>query len=127
MRRPNLPQLAVTGAAVVLLVTSIVGLLGRDTGPREGTGSTAGARAEDVTIVDFSFDPTNLTVAVGDTVTWTNEDDAVHTVTSDGDGPLDSGDLDAAASYEATFGQPGTFAYICTIHPSMDGTVKVTG
>lgn len=125
MRRPDVSQLAVAGAALVLLVTSIVGFLGRDAGPKESTGSTAGAGA--VTIVDFSFDPTNLTVAAGDTVTWTNEDDAVHTVTSDGDGPLDSGDLDGAASYEATFDQPGTFAYVCTIHPNMDGTVKVTG
>lgn len=123
MARPRPTHLTIGVAAGVLLVASVVGLVGG-----EGKGGSRGASPADgaVAIVDFAFEPAALTATVGETVTWTNEDGAAHTVTSDGDGPLDSGDLDQGAVYEASFEWPGTYTYICTIHPTMQGTVEVT-
>ena len=119
----RLPQLTLSAAAGVLLIASVVGLVRDDDDREQGAGSTAEGT---VAIVDFTFDPSELTAAVGDPVTWTNEDGVAHTVTSEGEGPLDSGDIEQGAVYEATFDQAGTFSYICTIHPTMQGTVEVT-
>lgn len=85
---------------------------------------SAGATAE-VTIVDFAFDPAELRVAAGTTVTWTNRDSVPHTATAD-DGSFDTGTIDGGASGSHTFDAPGTFAYICTFHPNMTGTVIVS-
>jgi plastocyanin len=82
--------------------------------------------SKSVSIVDFSFNPGTITVNAGDSVEWTNNGTVPegHDVTGDG---LDSGVLHAGNSYSHIFSQPGTFSYICTIHPSMKGTVKVLG
>lgn len=112
------------GLAAVLMVVSVVGLV------RSGADGdeTAGASGPDgVTIVDFAFHPETMNVAVGDTITWTNDDAVTHTVTSLDGGPLDSGDVDSDGEYEATFSEIGTYEYVCTIHPFMEGTVEVTG
>jgi plastocyanin len=77
-----------------------------------------------VSIIDFAFDPASLQVKTGDTVQWTNKDAAPegHDVTGDG---LDSGLMKQGDTYSHTFKQPGTFSYICTIHPQMKGSVEV--
>ncbi|MFE0186784.1 cupredoxin family copper-binding protein [Streptomyces sp. NPDC059008] len=85
----------------------------------------AQAPANHVMIADFAFSPATLTVDKGTTVTWTNEDSAPHTVTSDGSGPLNSPTLDTGGSYTFTFNSAGTYNYYCDIHPSMQGTVIV--
>lgn len=77
-----------------------------------------------VTIQNFQFSPNALTVKVGEQVTWTNHDSFAHTVTSD-TGAFD-GNVAAGASYSYTFTKPGTFAYHCSIHPSMTATITVT-
>jgi predicted lipoprotein with Yx(FWY)xxD motif len=77
-----------------------------------------------VTIQGFAFDPPQLSVAVGTTVTWTNRDSVAHTVTGD-QGEFDSGHLDPGKTFSFTFSQPGTFAYHCTIHPQMKATIVV--
>jgi plastocyanin/sugar lactone lactonase YvrE len=89
--------------------------------PTAGTPTAAGST---VTIVDFAFMPQELTVAAGTTVAWTNEDWAPHTVTA-GDGSFDSGRLDQGATFEHTFAERGTYAYFCTFHPGMTGTITV--
>jgi len=76
-----------------------------------------------VKIGNFTFGPQELKVKAGTTVTWTNEDSASHTVTFEG-GP-DSGSFGQGGTYERTFDAPGAFAYKCSIHPSMKGTVTV--
>lgn len=78
-----------------------------------------------VTIQNFAFMPTPLTVPVGTTVTWTNRDSASHTATSD-TGMWDSGTLSTGKSFSFTFNQAGTFAYHCNIHPNMHGSIVVT-
>jgi plastocyanin len=77
-----------------------------------------------VSIVNMSFSPASLTVAVGSTVKWTNNDAMAHTVTSD-NGSFDSGNIAAGASYSRMFSTVGTFTYHCTIHPGMTGTITV--
>lgn len=81
-----------------------------------------------VAIVNFSFKPSTVTIAVGDTVTWTNQDSGVpHTATSDQGSAVrwDSGLLNTGQSYSFTFHQAGTFTYHCAVHPYMTGTVIV--
>jgi nitrite reductase (NO-forming) len=68
-----------------------------------------------------------LEIAVGDTVTWTNDDTGVvHTVTA-ADGSFDSGFLGPGQSWSYTFTEPGEFEYVCTPHPWMRAKVLVTG
>ena len=85
-------------------------------------GGAAGST--EVEIVDFAFEPADLTVKVGDTVTWTNTGDAPHTVKWDDDEP-ESEQLQNGATYERTFDSAGTFAYACGIHSAMTGTITV--
>ena len=84
----------------------------------------AQAQSMAVTIKNFSFQPTPLTISVGTTVTWTNKDSAAHTVTSD-TGAFDSGNLPSGATYSFTFNQAGTFAYNCNYHSNMHGMIVV--
>ena len=80
----------------------------------------------DVTIANFAFNPATLTIKEGTTVTWTNTDSAVHTVTSD-TGVFDSGDLAQGATFSYTFTTAGTYVYHCLPHHAkMEGTIIVT-
>jgi plastocyanin len=90
-------------------------------------GSPGTVRAQDtsVSIVDFAFDASSITIEAGSTVTWTNDGDATHTVTAD-DGAFDSGDLAAGETFSFTFDEPGTYSYHCDIHPDMVAEVIVT-
>ena len=82
------------------------------------------ASSASVTISDFKFTPSTVTVNVGDTITWTNDGPTVHSATAK-DGSFDTGLLDKGKSGSATFDKAGTIAYICTPHPFMKGTVVV--
>jgi len=77
-----------------------------------------------VAITNFAFIPSIVTVAVGTTVTWTNEDSVAHTVTSTTQ-RFDSGDLKTKRQFSFTFTTAGTYAYFCTIHPFMTASVIV--
>jgi plastocyanin len=94
------------------------------TGPSGGGAKAHKAASASVTMGDFFFSPTSVTVAVGDTVTWHNTGQAPHTATAD-DGSFDTGTINAGGSGSHTFSSAGTFSYICTIHPNMKGTVRV--
>ena len=78
-----------------------------------------------VTISNFKFVPATLTVKVGTKVTFTNEDNEPHTATSQSTSTIHSPTLSKGQSYTITFTKPGTYDYICTIHPFMKGTVIV--
>ena len=90
---------------------------------------TTGAMQEttdknDVTIQNFTYSPETLTVKVGDTVTWTNQDSAGHSATAD-DGSFDTGVLAKGQSGSVTFDKAGTYTYYCSVHPRMKGTIIV--
>lgn len=78
-----------------------------------------------VSIDNFAFAPATLTVHRGDTVTWTNHDEEPHTVAAE-DGSFRSPGMDANGTFSFTFANPGSYDYLCSIHPVMHGTVVVT-
>jgi LPXTG-motif cell wall-anchored protein len=77
-----------------------------------------------VTITDFTFSPGTITIDQGDTVTWVNNGPTPHSATSPS-GAFDTGIYPKGQSRSHTFNEAGTFAYICTPHPFMKGTVVV--
>ena len=76
---------------------------------------------------DECYIPSSVTVPAGSTVTWSNDDTAVHTVTSSPDSPMqfDSDLFLAGATFDVTFDDPGEYPYLCIVHPWMIGTVIV--
>jgi plastocyanin len=92
------------------------------TTPSTSSPTSGGAS---VKIIDFAFQPSTLTVKVGEEVTWTNSGAVPHTVTADSGG-FDSGQLQPGAQYKHTFSSAGTYAYHCSNHPGqMTATVVV--
>jgi LPXTG-motif cell wall-anchored protein len=89
-----------------------------------GGASAFKSASASVTMGDFFFQASSVTIAVGDTVTWTNSGQAPHNATAD-DGSFKTPTLNNGQSASHTFNQPGTFSYICTIHPNMHGTIRV--
>jgi len=98
-----------------------------------------GASTVNVTITDFAFTQSTVTVAAGTIVRWRNDGPSGHTVTSDPPGAFNSGTLSGPVydpgyggttsgdSFSHTFSSQGTFAYRCSLHPTaMTGTVVVT-
>ena len=83
------------------------------------------AHAEDsvVTIDNFTFQPAELTVKAGTTVTWKNHDDIPHTIVSAG--KFRSKTMDTDDSFSFTFTAAGDYKYFCSLHPHMTGTIKV--
>jgi YVTN family beta-propeller protein len=77
-----------------------------------------------VSIAKFAFAPATITISAGQSITWTNTDPVDHTSTSDTQ-VWDSGSLAQNANFSTTFSKPGTYAYHCTIHPFIRGTVVV--
>ena len=80
--------------------------------------------ASSVLMKHFDFSPMTLTVPVGTTVTWKNLDGEPHTVTSL-DGKFRSGALDENDSFKFKFDKPGTYKYVCSIHPRMLASIIV--
>ena len=85
--------------------------------------SAQAANAE-VQIDQFTFAPPRLSVKAGTTVTWINDDDIPHTVASSSK-LFKSKALDTNDKFSFTFTTPGTYAYFCSVHPHMTGTVVV--
>jgi plastocyanin len=119
-----------TGLFIVVTVVAVAACSnsGASAAPTTATSqapaaSAAGATA--VAIKDFAFSPATATAAAGSKVTWTNSDTTAHTVTFD-DGSADSGNLAPGSTFDHTFATAGTFAYHCTIHSQMKGTVTVS-
>lgn len=78
----------------------------------------------EVFIEGNTFRPSTITVTAGTTITWTNKDGVIHTVTST-TGLFDSGSISSNGIYSHTFTTAGTFPYYCTVHPFMTATVIV--
>jgi plastocyanin len=91
-------------------------------GASSQTGST-------ITIQTFQFKPAQLEVKAGTQVTWTNQDDIRHTVTSGTpekkDGRFDAPLAGKDKSFSFTFSQPGTYVYFCDRHEHMQGEIQV--
>jgi plastocyanin len=94
-----------------------------------GLAAPAQAQAQGqhhVTIEQYAYSPATLTVRVGDTVTWTNHDQAAHdVVTTSAPAAFQSPLLSTGQSWSQTFTVPGTYAYYCSVHPDMRAQVVV--
>lgn len=102
---------------------SVAGISAGETGgPAPQIGST-------VTIQTFQFKPAKIEVKVGTQVTWTNQDDIRHTVTSGApekkDGQFDAPLAGKDKRFSFTFSQPGTYTYFCDRHQHMRGEIEV--
>ena len=86
--------------------------------------ASAQAADKEVQIDQFAFAPQRLTVKAGTTVTWINDDDIPHTVTSSSK-LFKSRALDTNDKFSFTFTTPGSYEYFCSLHPHMTGTVVV--
>ena len=89
-----------------------------------GLAPVVAADGTTVKIHDFAFAPAQLTVKVGTTVTWVNEDDIPHTVVATGKA-FRSKALDTNDEFSFTFTAPGSYEYFCSLHPHMKATVTV--
>jgi plastocyanin len=100
-----------------------VAACGGDDKPAAAAAKSGGTA---VSAQDNSFSPGTLEVHVGDTVTFTNDGGADHTVTATSGAQFDSGSLAPGATFKFTAEKAGTVSYVCTFHPGMQGTIKVS-
>src|SRR4051794_10988344 len=84
----------------------------------------AAGKKVSVAIENLKYRPDTVTIDIGDTVTWTNNDDRVHSVKAD-DGSFDSGPLRTGKSFSRTFDKPGRYSYGSDPSPRTKGTVVV--
>jgi len=95
-----------------------------NTGTSGGTSGTSGPGPNEVFIQGMAFNPASISVAAGTTITWTNKDAIAHTVTSNSN-LFSSGSIGFGGTFSFKFTTAGTFAYFCSVHPSMVASVTV--
>ena len=95
--------------------------------PTAAPAATEAPAAADVPvdIRNFAFGPNAVEISVGDTVTWTNQDQVPHTATAEQRDVLQSGAISPGSSFTQVFDTAGEFAYFCEFHPNMTGTIVV--
>ena len=127
-----------TALAILVVAMSVAGCGGGSEekstttpGPAAETATAPEASAGEVTksvdagIKDFEYVPSQLTVASGGKVSWTNEDSANHTVTFSDKKLKSIGNLRNGQKQSITFDEAGEYTYVCAYHPNMRGTVVV--
>jgi amicyanin len=110
-----------------MTATIIAGALGALVGAMLAGGvlaADAQNQASAVAIDNFTFNPQTVTVKAGTTITWTNKDDIPHAIAAVGK-QFKSKVMDTDNSYSFTFTTPGSYAYFCSLHPHMTGTIVV--
>ena len=106
------------------IVLALVTVLGAACGGGGDTGGEDGGATGDITMVDNAFQPADVTVAAGDSLTIVNTGQAPHTFTVEG-GEIDE-DLDPGAEAEVTIDlEAGSYPFVCELHPEMTGNLTV--
>lgn len=113
-KRTGAAALAVAALALAIPATSALG---------GQPGATASEAHATVRISDFKFKPFELTVPRGAEVTFANHDSTKHEPAKAGS--FDTGPIAPGRSESVRFARPGTYRYVCTIHPSMHGKIVV--
>lgn len=113
--------LFVSFAAFILFITSC-----SKSNSSGYAGTPAGGSPNSVSISGMAFSPSSISVKVGTTVTWKNNDGISHTVTSDDGTTFNSGTLTSGSSFSYTTKTAGTFGYHCNFHSGMTATLVVT-
>jgi plastocyanin len=91
-----------------------------------GGGSGGTGPGTQVSMKDIKFNPGTVTIKPGGKVTWTNDDSVGHDVTADDFESGSPGGIDGGSTFSHTFKKAGTYNYVCSVHPGMKGTVKVS-
>lgn len=127
-RRAGKMKTLILVSALAIIVA--VGMFGASCGGTTATSATtagtptSAAGGARVVMKNLAFDPATVTIKVGQSVTWTNQESMTHTVVAD-NAEFKSNSLANAATFSFTFEKAGTYAYHCSIHPAMKGTVVV--
>jgi plastocyanin len=109
-------------AALAGLLALVLGACATDEASEAAT--PAGADGSTVAIQDMAYTPETLTVPAGSTVTWVWRDGAI---AHDVKGAGFKSKVVAEGTFSHRFEKPGTYDYLCTLHPNMKGTIEVTG
>jgi len=127
------PRLGPAATLTALLLALVLVALGCGSNEQGGPDTTVlppittaqgGTGTAEVTMTGFAYEPATLTIGVGETVTWVNEDTARHDVIAD-NGEFASDLFGQGESFSFTFQAAGTYPYHCGVHPGMTGTVIV--
>ena len=110
--------------AIVLILGAIIAYSLMSKADLSNTNSQI-ATGTEVKIKNFAFNPTNLKIKVSDIITWTNEENAIHTITSDSGSELNSENIGNGETYSHKFTTAGTYEYHCAKHSSMKGKIIV--
>ncbi|MFL6551651.1 MAG: cupredoxin family copper-binding protein [Povalibacter sp.] len=111
--RHSLPQIA----AIALGLAAYAAWSADQSAAAPATGTT-------IVIENMGFTPAEVVVKRGTRVTWTNKDMFPHTATANGK-TFDSGNIEANASWSYVASEPGDYAYVCALHPTMKGRLIV--
>jgi plastocyanin len=118
--------IAIAVAAALIVLVGCSSPSGSGATGTSGSGSSAGTgsgtSAVTVSLANIAFNPSQIDVAVGGTVTFVNNYSVTHDIVG---GSWDSGQLARGASFSQTFPTAGTVPIHCTIHPSMTGSITV--
>jgi plastocyanin len=115
----------------VLIAAVVVGAVltfsrGNDSSrAHSGTSASIAAGNEKIDISDFAYSPASVTVKLGTTITFMNEESVEHTATSDTEGAFDTGTLHKGQAAHFKLNKVGIYSYHCSFHPFMHGTIKV--
>lgn len=125
---PNHSTRRVWGRSIAawLCAAGLLGLASNGAGVAAESSAAATATTGNGTIAiqNFMFNPMSLVVPAGTTVSWKNLDGEPHTIRSVDD-TFRSGALDQNDSFSFRFDKPGTYKYVCSIHPQMVATIVV--
>ncbi|HVN51875.1 MAG TPA: cupredoxin domain-containing protein [Acidimicrobiales bacterium] len=135
--RPRHPPLWVAGVAAVL---TLMGATGCSKSSKSATATTTTTSATTTTasaaalnqgavvkVSEYQFTAPSVTVKAGQEIVWRNDGNVAHTVTETSGHDFNSPDIAPGQTYVQTFDKPGTYTYICSIHPDrMHGTIVVT-
>ncbi|MHB8717633.1 MAG: cupredoxin domain-containing protein [Candidatus Dormibacteria bacterium] len=129
----------VRGMMTAAAIGVIVSVSGCGNGPPTASGGSTGSAsvgsaaasglgspaAKVLQTAALHFDPNSTTVKVGQVIEWTNSGAVPHNVTFDQYTDLTSSTMQQGDTWEVKFTTPGSYAYHCTFHPGMDGTITV--
>lgn len=108
--------------AVGMVITALCVILFGCGAAKNGQTSGVAVAENTVVVQDHKFQPAEITIQKGNSVTWVNRDSVAHTVTGK---DFDSGRLNMDQTFQKTFNETGTFEYYCKPHPYMIGKVIV--
>lgn len=125
----TIKRTAYVSAAIVLIVAACSGPTA-STQPESSANLSPSGDPVQVHATGFLFDPDEVTIAAGDSITWTNDDKILHTITA-GAPETPNGRFDRELNGQETstsirFDEPGDYPYFCSRHPHMRGVVRVT-